>query len=152
MLWSGDAKLAEIGSKKSANASVHKDTGWPLPNVHIGVSAEDQATANTRIPLLLQTPAAVRWVSYEPALGPINFTEAMAGLEGLDWVVAGGESGKGARGHNADWFRNARDECVEKNIRFLFKQWGAFDEHGERVGKHKSGRLLDGRTWDEYPV
>src|SRR5207253_294171 len=94
---------------------------FPLPNVHLGVSVEDQQRADERIPLLLQTPAVVRWVSYEPALGPVDFTRLGAvlypqdalnpemngalGGPSLDWIVIGGESGAGARAFDIAWAR-----------------------------------------------
>jgi len=119
----------------------------PLPNVWLGVSVEDQATADERIPLLLQTPAAIRFVSYEPALGPVSFkiewlrcpggaeyghgfnrTEVHAGCcenhIKLDWLIAGGESGPNARPAHPDWFRSARDQCAAVGVAYFFKQWG----------------------------
>jgi len=116
---------------------------WPLPNVGLGVSVEDQKTADERIPLLLKTPAAWRFVSYEPALGPVDFlhiqtdvTEinALTGAHGvyrplrgqsplrLDWIIAGGETGPGARPAHPDWFRSVRDQCVHAGVPFFFKQ------------------------------
>jgi len=119
---------------------------WPLRNLHIGVSVEDQATADARIPLLLQTPAAVRWVSAEPLLGPVDFTkvgsyrgETLSALEEivghverprLDWIVCGGESGPGARPMHPAWARNIRDQCQAAGVAFLFKQWGAWAPDG----------------------
>lgn len=112
---------------------------WPLPNVWLGVSVEDQATADARIPLLLQTPAAVRWVSAEPLLGPVDLepwlqfppmhddykmTMGTQEWRGLDWVVAGGESGPGARPMHPDWARSLRGQCAEAEVAFFFKQWG----------------------------
>jgi protein gp37 len=109
---------------------------WPLPNVWIGVSVEDQTTADERIPLLLQTPAAVRWISAEPLLGPISFEGMFANpsdprdgtnmLECLDWVVVGGESGPKARPMHPDWAKSLRDQCAAAGVPFLFKQWGTF--------------------------
>lgn len=109
---------------------------WPLPNVWLGVSAEDQATADQRIPRLLETPAAVRWISAEPLLGQIDLHRIyrIAGTGGLlppiDWVVVGGESGTGARPMHPDWARSLRDYCVTANVPFLFKQWGEWAETG----------------------
>jgi protein gp37 len=138
------------------------DSRWPLPNVWLGVSTEDQKWADIRIPALLETPAAVRWISAEPLLGPIDIVQAVNKLGwlsparfrpgGLDWVVAGGESGPGARPMDPQWARLIRDRCVEADVPFLFKQWGAHDVDGKRVGKGRAGRVLDGRTWDEYPA
>lgn len=225
-----------------------------LPNVWLGTSIEDQITADERIPTLLQTPAAVRFVSCEPLLGPIDLShcvepddedweqvnllqdenddfepeeyieECEAELDWInygndlvynpehrewvawrreraklfslgrqiDWVIVGGESGTKARPMHPDWARSLRDECQAAGVKFFFKQWGAWapvespekaldgpnqkplqwvrgrekcgyycdEEHGhidhnewlmEKVGKKAAGRLLDGRTWDEYP-
>jgi protein gp37 len=113
-----------------------------FPNVWLGVSVEDQDAANTRIPLLLQTPAAVRWISAEPLLGPISFVGMFATdivndttntLEALDWVVVGGESGAGARPMHPDWARSLRDQCAAAGTPFLFKQWGEWLPMGETM-------------------
>lgn len=150
------------------------DAPWPLPNVWIGVSVEDQATADKRIPLLLDTPAAVRWISAEPLLAPIDLAEH--GLHGgpgqLDWVVVGGESGPKARPMHPEWARGLRDQCSAAGVPFLFKQWGewlpsdAEDQpvyrgehrhlgehwHAFKIGKKLAGRLLDGVFHDVYPM
>lgn len=121
----------------------------PFRNVWLGVSAEDQEWADNRIPWLMRTPAAVRFVSCEPLLGPINLTrwldreEAWAGRT-IDWVIVGGESGPNRRPFNPDWARRIRDQCVEAGVPFFYKQGSAF-----RPGQD---RELDGRTWDEYPA
>jgi protein gp37 len=127
---------------------------WPLPNVWLGVSVEDQQWANIRIPALLDTPAAVRFISAEPLLGEVSMFANSTLDNGtlLDWVIVGGESGRGARPMHPSWARGLRDECNTYGIPFLFKQWGSHDEHGQRMSKHAAGRLLDGRTWDEYPA
>ena len=167
--WGGDGTANCVGTRP-----------WPLPNVWLGVSVEDQATADERIPLLLQTPAAVRFVSYEPALGPVNFklylplTEhgrggPIRGKGGLDWIICGGESGPGARPMHPDLARSARDQCQAAGVPFFLKQrgeWLTADEalrpgessigrrvQGEfvRVGKKRAGRLLDGREHNDYP-
>ncbi len=121
-------------------------------NIWLGTSIEDQKTADERIPLLLQTPAAKRFVSYEPALGPVDFTNIMPvslrpthphdplmfydalrghckasdniGLPKLDWIIMGGESGPGARPMHPDWARSVRDQCKAAGTPFFFKQWG----------------------------
>lgn len=121
---------------------VHLKT-WPLPNVWLGVSAEDQARADERIPDLLATPAAVRFVSAEPLLGPVDFTslspngiQQIDALRGrsttpdyggwphLNWIIVGGESGDGARPMHPDWARSIRDQCQAAGTAFFFKQWG----------------------------
>jgi protein gp37 len=178
---------------------------FPLPNVWLGVSAEDQPRAEERVPHLMATPAAVRFVSAEPLLGRIRFTRLTIGdeleldaLRGLacatpshiaippkplgakiDWVIAGGESGPGARPMHPDWARGIRDDCAAARVPFFFKQWGewgpdqvaggrllkflrpsgasgGFFEHGaavvERRGKRAAGRALDGLIHDAMPA
>ena len=112
---------------------------WPLPNVWMGVSVEDQVTADERIPLLLQAPAAVRWISAEPLIGPIDLAEVPVGMSGplrpgggigpdtpkLDWIVCGGESGLQSRIMRAEWARKLRDDCVGAGVPFFMKQLGA---------------------------
>lgn len=177
------------------------DAVWPLRNVWLGVSVENQKWADIRIPPLLDTPAAVRWLSCEPLLGPVDLDRSTADYLGgnrhVDWVVIGGESGAGARPMHPDWARSLRDQCVTANVPFFLKQWGAWsaihagghevfdyvtdddrcqivDIKGRlrgrpwpgwaiqdgtrdavamrRYGKGAAGRVLDGRTWDEFPV
>lgn len=155
---------------------------WPLPNVWLGVSVEDQQWADIRIPALRGTPAAVRFLSCEPLLGPVYLRGGWLhsceerGCTGcaspIHWVIAGGESGPGARPMHPDWARSLRDQCMTAGVPFLFKQWGNWREllvgdydkpirqthhFGDdttviRVGKGAAGRELDGRTWDEFPV
>lgn len=103
---------------------------WPLPNVWLGVSVEDQKRADLRIPALLDTPAAVRWLSCEPLLGPVDLDRSAADYLGghrhVDWLVAGGESGPDARPMHPAWARSLRDQCTAAGVPFLFKQWGAW--------------------------
>jgi len=202
---------ARVGAPLPGNAifNVYKWIDDGMPGLWLGVSVENQASAYERIPLLLQTPAAVKFVSCEPLLSSVslrwisawdgkglnpksNTTDHLDGLRCLDWVICGGESGPGARPVHPDWVRSLRDQCQEANVPFFFKQWGEhmqvgvcmneedddkfYDRsrsytnikrinlmggagyHGpesvymQRVGKKKSGRELDGRTWDEMPV
>ncbi len=118
---------------------------WP-PNVWMGVSVENQRWA-CRIDDLRSVPAAVRFLSCEPLLGPLDLD-----LHGMDWVIAGGESGARARAMNPEWVRGLRDQCQRAGVPFFFKQWGTHDGEGRRVGKCRSGRLLEGRTWDGMPT
>lgn len=109
---------------------------WPRQNIWLGVSVEDQKAADERIPLLLDTPAGVRWISAEPLLGPVSLVVpfdgakvnaaagALPGIPRIDWVVVGGESGKNARPMHPDWARSLRDQCAAAGVPFLFKQWG----------------------------
>ncbi len=174
-----------------------------LPNVWLGVSAETQRYADLRIPHLLATPAAVRFVSAEPLLGPVDLArlekplcdvrDALRGSfrdgddrlyergqhQRLHWVIVGGETGPNARPMHPQWARAVRDQCTAEGVPFFFKQWGNWTPDAtafggsryvylapdgspsdksppesqvtQRVGKKRAGRLLDGRTWDEYP-
>ena len=135
----------------------YKGWPWPLPNVWLGTSTEDQRTADERIPHLLNTPAAVRFLSMEPLLGPVRlgswepegcYIDWLRGFDGgephvpgLDWIIVGGESGSGARPMDLDWARAIRDQCVAAGVPFFFKQ----------VGHRAQGRELDGREWSEFP-
>ncbi|MEH7249507.1 phage Gp37/Gp68 family protein [Neobacillus niacini] len=110
------------------------------PNIWIGTSVENE-TVTERIDLIRQVPAYVRFLSCEPLLGPLDNLN----LEGIHWVIVGGESGPGARPMQEDWVRSIRDQCKESNVAFFFKQWGGLQ-------KHRHGRLLDNQTYDEYPV
>jgi protein gp37 len=112
---------------------------WPI-NVWMGVSVESPRYAH-RIEHLRSVQAAVRFLSIEPLLSPIRSLP----LADIDWVIVGGESGPGARPMSPDWVRDIRDSCGAKGVPFFFKQWG-----GTR--KKRTGRILDGRTWDEMPT
>ena len=111
-----------------------------LPNVWLGTSVENSDYL-WRLAELRATPAAVRFVSFEPLLGPIN----AADLHEIHWAIVGGESGPGARPLRIEWVRAIRDRCDEQGVAFFFKQWG-----GTR--KKHTGRELDGRTWDAKPL
>lgn len=109
----------------------------PLPNVHLGVSIENQATAEERIPLLLQTHAAIRFVSYEPALGPVNLSEYLCDHEwehgtpgGLNWIIIGGESGPNARYSSPEWFYSIRNQCRDVGVPLFVKQ---LTERGRKI-------------------
>ena len=115
----------------------------------MGVSVESDEYA-WRIRHLQEIPALVRFISVEPLLGPVSLRPAL--LRGIHWVIVGGESGPQARPMNPSWARNIRQQCLNKNVPFFFKQWGTHDELGQRVGKKKAGRVLDGRTWDQFPA
>jgi protein gp37 len=184
------------------------DWGAGYPNVWLGVSCENQQTVDERIPLLIDTPAAVRFISAEPLLGPIRLDECapytlmgddsnpgvmnafnsacyhpltvigapvmLGNSNGISWVIAGGESGPGARPMHPGWIRSLRDQCLEAAVPFFFKQWGEYapieivkakftaniPAHVEfpdgtkamKFGTKASGATLDGRLWQEFPV
>lgn len=111
---------------------------WP-PNVWMGVSIEDDRFIK-RADALRSVPAAIRFLSCEPLLGPLPSLN----LEGIHWVITGGESGPGSRPCDPLWVKEIRDRCLEQNVAFYHKQWGG------RTPK-SGGRELDGRTWDEFP-
>lgn len=108
-------------------------------NIWMGVSVESEQQVH-RIESLRETQAAVKFLSLEPLLGPLDHLR----LDGIDWVIVGGESGPGARPMNAEWVISIRDQCVSADVPFFFKQWGG-------VRKKQFGRTLEGRTWDQMP-
>lgn len=152
------------------------EEAWPA-NVWVGATVEDDVWAKHRIPMLMQIPSVVRFLSCEPLVGPIDlahfFNQKTPCLpHPINMVIAGGESGGHARVMHPDWVRQLRDHCVAAGVAFHFKQWGEFGPvtqlskprathvvlqgaEGpipmERVGKKRAGRVLDGRTWDEFP-
>lgn len=143
-LTKGADRLPVIVEDWMLNRGLHK----PPQNIWLGVSVENQAAANKRIPLLLQTPAAVRFVSVEPMLGAISF-DAIKDTPwyyatDLDWVICGGESGPGARRMDENWVRDLRDQCQTAGVSFFYKQKAV---NGRKVGMP----VLDGRIWDETP-
>ena len=103
--------------------------GWPLPNVHLGVSVEDQRAAGLRLPALERTPAAVRFISAEPLLGPVNLDRHLlqdrAGRPLISWVIVGGESGSGARPMELDWVRSIVNQCRDAGVPVFVKQLGS---------------------------
>jgi protein gp37 len=194
-----DAWLDPIASEEHRALYRARLALLPLRNVWLGVSAEDQERADERIPDLLTTPAAVRFISAEPLLGAIDLASLRlhtvqpglppqhrySALTGgtwdeptglLNWVICGGESGKGARPMHPDWARSLRDQCRAAGVPFFFKQWGAWHpadyvsseeaeslelqnryEHVEGqgfvlTGKKHAGRILDGREWSDMPA
>ncbi len=167
------------GTERAIGPNGIPEFGWrrflnigPLPNVWLGVSCEDQERADERIPDLLATPAAVRFVSCEPLLGPIDLTKVacMTGCrppdycnfchpdggkatgkmdalqKGIGWVITGGESGQGTRPMNPQWARDIRDQCVSVNIPFFHKQNGEFASVSEVEGPGDHYSFGDGRT------
>jgi protein gp37 len=118
-------------------------------HIWLGVSVESAIYKN-RISLLRETPAPTKFISFEPLLGEIDFE--VGELEGISWAIIGGESGHRARVMKSEWIESIHHACMESDVAFFFKQWGAFNEAGIKVGKKKSGRLYNGKTWDEMPA
>jgi protein gp37 len=110
------------------------------PHIWLGVSVESDEYLE-RIAHLRRTHAHVKFLSLEPLLSALT----KLNLQGIDWVIAGGESGPNARPINEEWVREIRDRCIREGVAFFFKQWGG-------VRKSRTGRVLDGRTWDDMPV
>jgi protein gp37 len=188
--WSD--RLHEVGRQTHHDGADMLASQWldgdAPANVWMGTSVENQEQAERRIPYLLKVPASVRFLSCEPLLGAVDlepflqyppFHESYKMTfgdnewRGIDWVICGGESGPGARPMHPDWARSLRDQCVEADVPYFFKQWGEWapdclcdtpKPHNDiprpqpgklgvmfHCGKHAAGRLLDGRTWDEFP-
>lgn len=110
------------------------------PNIWMGVSVENDNSL-LRIDDLRSTHAAIKFISFEPLLGPVG----KLNLQGIDWAIVGGESGPGARHMDPSWVIDIRDQCNAAGIPFFFKQWGG-------VNRKKAGRVLEGRTWEEMPL
>jgi protein gp37 len=128
----------QLLTKRSKRLSGLADVlDWP-PNLWVGVSVETQSYG-FRVDHLRDVPAAVRFLSIEPLLGPVAVN-----LDGIDWVIVGGESGPSSRPVDPESVRAIRDACVDNGTPFFFKQWGG-------LRPKSNGRLLDGRTWDQYP-
>lgn len=130
---------------------------WPN-NIWAMTTAENQLYAEKRVPLLLEVPAAVHGLSVEPMLGCVDLT---AWLDKIDWVIVGGESGGKARPMQPEWVRYLRDQCLEANVPFFFKQWGNWMPLNntqrsiapmKRVSKKVAGRALDGQYWNQIPT
>ncbi len=160
----------------SVKSLVPWEDEWPR-NVWLGTTVEDQKWAKSRLPALLALPAARRFLSCEPLLGPLDLTPWIGkGVKNypIDWVITGGESGPGARPMLPGWARSLRDQCRAAGVPFHFKQWGHWQPSKEptlkrgvetfwdsvesrnvfmeAVGKKISGRALDGATWDGLPT
>lgn len=131
-------KFQVLTKRASRLAALAPELSWPN-NVWMGVSVESQGYVH-RIDDLRRVPATTRFLSLEPLLGPLPNLN----LDGIHWVIVGGESGAGARPMQAAWVTDLRDQCIKAKVSFFFKQWGG-------VQKKKHGRELEGRTWDEMP-
>jgi protein gp37 len=174
-------RIHEMTRRRRIASNHYPPAKFQPPHIWLGTSVENQNRANFRVPWLLQCPAATRWLSCEPLLGPIDLNQAIPtgtcpegpSLSQIHWIVCGGEFGPGARPMYSKWATGLRDQCVEAGIKFFFKQWGAWMSvektplipdaspkywhwpNGQtvsaRVTKKQAGRLLDGREWNEYP-
>ncbi len=128
-----------LTKRASRLAQLSDQISWPA-NVWMGVSVENRRYCS-RIDDLRSTNAKLRFLSLEPLLGPLPDLD----LKGIDWVIVGGESGPKSRPMHPSWAVDLRDQCSRAKVPFFFKQWGG-------TNKKKSGRILEGRTWDEMPV
>ncbi len=120
--------------------------GDVLPNVWFGTSIEN-ADVVERIDHLRTVPAAIRFLSFEPLIGPVGGID----LRGIDWAIVGGESGRSARPIKEDWIDEIHDQCLEFETAFFFKQWGTWGKDNKRRSKKANGREYRGKTWDEMP-
>ena len=127
-----------LTKRPSRVVELNRRLDW-TPNIWLGTSIESEQWLGRQAPLK-ETGAQTRFLSLEPLLGPLPHLS----LEGIDWVIVGGESGPGARPMDADWVRAIRNNCVTSEVPFFFKQWGG-------AFKKRTGRTLDGRTWDQMP-
>lgn len=133
--------LFQILTKRGDLLRYYDSEGWLnwSHNIWMGVSVEDERVTE-RINLLRQTSARVKFLSCEPLIGPLpNLV-----LDGIDWVIVGGESGRKPRPMKPEWVEDIKNQCLQTETKFFFKQWGG-------TNKKKTGRTLDGRTWDEMP-
>lgn len=174
-----DAYMQVDKIKKTAKLHLIK---YKLPdNIWLGVTVCNQEEVDNKIPILLQIPAAKRFISVEPMLGPVDIMPYLQGNNKLDWVICGGETGKNARPMHEKWVKNLRDQCLETGIPFFFKSWGEWipayqkpndfgnhngalkyelmikfenDDFGNafyKVGKKLSGHLIDGVEYRQFP-
>lgn len=127
-------------------AQLHSELNW-TPNIQMGVSVENKQVKD-RIEYLRQTNAKLKFLSIEPLLGALDNLN----LEGIDWVIVGGESGNKARPMKEEWVLSILRQCQEQSVPFFFKQWGTWSVDGIKRNKGVNGRLLNGRTYDEMPL
>lgn len=164
LMWRLAAVARSAASRHGVSWSRRHGAGggefWPLPNVWLGVSVEDQASADARIPTLLTLPAAVRWVSYEPAIGPVDFAytcfngaDSLGTMPGVDWIVIGGESGPGARPFDLAWARSTLAQCREAGVPVFVKQLGTVPVATTTLENVALARLRDRKGGDpsEWP-
>ena len=149
--WVGYRKHTFIMLTKRPKRMAEFFAWWgkePTFNIWLGVTCENQQRADERIPVLLSIPAAVHWLSLEPLLGPVVLPADFLALGKRAWVVAGGETGPGARSAQHDWFRSVRDQCAAAGgVPFFYKGAGTATVNK----RHFTYRLIGGRTWEEWP-
>lgn len=155
-------EIKELAAKEPERTlAIGRIASGPLSNVWLGVSTERQKEAEERIPLLLNTPAAKRFISAEPLLGPIDLNEVIPhpisysfkhGFNGLDWVIVGGESGKKVRPMHPDWARSLRDQCKAAGVPFFFKQWGAYCPDGDSCVGEAGGSMSPDVAWPDGSI
>lgn len=177
--WPKNAHPDRTAEKRMSIMAKVRNPESPLPNVWLGVTAEDQPNADARIPFLLDTPAALRFVSIEPMVGPVDLYNGdpdprLGGHQarhtfigdwwepgdnpkgpsrhGLDWVICGGESGKDARAIHPDWARSLRDQCAAAEVPFFFKQWGEWAPHKPLPGGDLGADVRAGRVTTVHPT
>ena len=121
-------------------------SGEPLPNVWLGTSVEDNKVVH-RIAELRKVPAEIRFISFEPLIGPVGFVD----LSEIHWAIVGGESGRRARPVKEEWIDSIHERCMEQQVAFFFKQWGTWGKDNKKRSKKANGREYRGQFWDEMP-
>ncbi|MCB1733680.1 MAG: phage Gp37/Gp68 family protein [Gammaproteobacteria bacterium] len=137
----------QILTKRAERMAEYFSTRKAPVNVWLGVSVENRKHGLPRIDALRTVDAAIRFLSVEPLLEDLGRLD----LNGIDWVIVGGESGPKARPMHEEWALNVQRQCDRDHVLFFFKQWGGWGADGKRRAKSKNGRLLSGRTWDDMP-
>lgn len=140
--------IYQILTKRSARMREYFQSREVPNNVWLGVSVEDQVYGKPRIRDLQQIAAKVRFLSCEPLLENLGIID----LSGIHWVIAGGESGINARPMQEDWVVSLKNQCERSGVAFFFKQWGMWGADGIKRNKKVNGRILQGKTWDQYPI
>ncbi len=138
----------QILTKRSRRLADFFSVRNPPENAWIGVTVEDRRSGIPRIEHLLQVSATVRFLSVEPLLEDLGILN----IDGIDWLIAGGESGPKARPMKPAWVRSLRNQVENSQCAFFFKQWGTYGPDGVRRAKKNNGKLLDGRVWNDYPL
>lgn len=138
----------QVLTKRAVRMAEYFESRKVPDNAWIGVSVEDRKYGKPRIAVLQSIKAKTRFLSVEPLLEDLGQIR----LRGIHWVIVGGESGAGARPMSEDWVINIKEQCLDRGVKFFFKQWGAFGVDGLKRNKKANGRMLEGVTWDMIPL
>jgi protein gp37 len=147
-MWAANWHTFQVLTKRPVRMRDFFSTRPVPPNVWLGVSVENRRQGMPRIDVLRDVDAEVRFLSIEPLLEDLGELK----LDGIHWVIVGGESGHGARPMKLQWALSIQRQCTKAGIPYFFKQWGAFGADGKKRSKKVNGRLLNGRIWEEMPA